>query len=212
MGTSPGPYGHRSTTGDERGRRRMRVSAVQSLRRTGKEKKRMGEVSGSLRGGGEGQRARGRVGAEARSPAISVTRGGRRRRGSAPRVFLSHGSVETAYGLTTELEVTSERHGEGCGRGGARRQSWCPRTERREEAEEGMRARESERRSGELHGVVQKHSGEQAERRWRSEGARAASTRPASYWRKVEDNLSPGGLGWLCPVGLLQRWASWGAR
>ena len=80
-----------------------------------------------------------------------------------------------------ELEVTSEGHEEGCGHGGARRQSRRPRTERREEAEEGMRAKESERRSGELCGVVQKHSGKQAERRWRSEGTRAASTRSASY-------------------------------
>ena len=111
-----------------------------------------------------------------------------------------------------ELEVTSEGHGEGCGRGGARGQSRRPRTERREEAEEGMRAKESERRSGELRGIVRKHPGEQAERRWRSEGAHAASTRSSSYWRKVEDNLAPGGLGWLCLAELLQEWAGWGAR
>ena len=75
-----------------------------------------------------------------------------------------------------------------------------------------MRATESERKSGELRGVVQKHPGEQAERRWRLEGARAASTRSASYWRKVEDNLAPSGLGWLYPAGLLQGWAGWAAR
>ena len=57
-----------------------------------------------------------------------------------------------------------------------------------------MRARESERRSGELRGVVQKHSGEQAERRWRSKarvrrahalrptGARLKTTLPLVGW------------------------------
>ena len=120
----------------------MRVSAVQSVRRTGREKKRMGEVSGSLRGGGEGQRARGRVGAEAQSSAISVTQGGRRRRGGAPRLFSSRGSVETAYGSTAELEVTSEGHGEGCGHGNG---------ERRRQARSGalrVESRGGERRSG----------------------------------------------------------------
>ena len=52
--------------------------------------------------------------------------------------------------------------------------------------------------------AVQEEPGRQGGRRWRSEGARAASTRSASYWRWVEDNLAPGGLGW--PTGPA-RWA-----
>ena len=182
----------------------MRVSAVQSLRRTGKEKKRMGEVSGSLRGGGEGQRARGRVGAEARSPAISVTRGGRRRRGGAPRLFSSRGSVETAYGSTAELEVTSEGHGEGCGRGGARRQSRRPRTERREEAEEGKRSRERGERTRGSGGCAWRRPGSRGGHAGREEPARLAGHRARSCfssWQEEEDSAAPGGPGWLWPVG-----------
>ena len=87
---------------------------------------------------------------------------------------------------------------------------WCRAESRGGEGVQGER--------GEDEGVGGVRGGDQA-----VEGGHAGREKPArlaghrarscfSSWQEEEDSAAPDGPGWLWPVGLLQRWASWGAR
>ena len=121
MDGSTEPLRGRSHAGGEHRRRRVRVSSVQQLRRAreGAEKGNRGRSSLRWRRGE--RRARGGAGDDGRSPAISVARGGRRRRGrrsEASGVTWVGGDEEEGAAVLLEA---SARRGVAGGRGEQRR-------------------------------------------------------------------------------------------
>ena len=93
LGACPGPNGHQSITGDECGRRRVRLDVVRQLRRAreGAERGSSSRSSRRLRRGE--RRARGSIGASGAARRISGGRGGEKHRGGASGPFRSRGSV-----------------------------------------------------------------------------------------------------------------------